>query len=60
MINRISPEPQQFLEDNGNVYAYWNVEAVPAGHILNVSINYHVLAFNVGFLVDSSLVGTYD
>ena len=60
MINRISPAPQQFLEDNGNAYAYWNVEAVPAGHTLTVSINYHVLAFNVGFLVDSNLVGTYD
>jgi len=60
VINSVSPTPQQFLEDNGNAYAYWNVEAVPAGQTLNVSINYHVLAFNVDFLVDSSLVGTYD
>jgi len=60
VINSVSPTPQQFLEDNGNAYAYWNVEAVPADHALNVSINYHVLAFNVEFLINSSLAGTYD
>ncbi|MDH5532612.1 MAG: transglutaminase-like domain-containing protein [Candidatus Bathyarchaeota archaeon] len=60
VINRVSPAPQKFLKDNGNAYAYWNVEAVPAGHNLTVSINYQVLAFNVDFSVDSSLVGTYD
>jgi len=60
VINRVSPTSQQFLGDNGNAYAYWNVEAVPAGHALTVSISYHVLAFNVGFLVNSSLVGAYD
>ncbi|UCE15541.1 MAG: hypothetical protein JSV12_06615 [Candidatus Bathyarchaeota archaeon] len=60
MINRISPTPQQFLEDNGNAYAYWNVEAVPVGHTFNVSINYYALALDVDFLMNSSLVGTYD
>jgi len=60
VINRVSPTPQQFLEDNGNAYAYWNVEAVPVGHTFTVSINYYVLAFNVDFSINSSLVGTYD
>ncbi len=60
VIKGVSPTPQQFLKDNGNAYAYWSVEAIPAGHNLTVSINYHILAFNVVFLVDSSLVGTYD
>jgi len=60
MINKISPTPQQFLEDNENVYAYWNIETIPTEQIFTVNINYHILAFNVAFLVNSSLVGPYD
>jgi len=60
IINEISPTPQQFLEDNGNVYAYWNIETIPAAHSFTVNINYHILAFNVAFLVNPSLVGPYD
>jgi len=60
VINRVSPTPQQFLEDNGNVYAYWNVEAVPVGQAFTVSIDYYVLAFNVDFPINSNLVGAYD
>jgi len=60
MINKISPAPQQFLEDNENVYAYWNIETIPTEQIFTVNINYHILAFNVAFLVNSSLVGSYD
>lgn len=60
MINKISSTPQQFLEDNENVYAYWNIEEIPTGQFFTVNINYHILAFNVGFLINSSLVGSYN
>lgn len=60
MINKISPTPQQFLEDDENVYAYWNIETIPTEHIFTVNISYHILAFNVDFLVNPSLVGSYD
>jgi len=60
VINSVSPTPQQFLEDNGNVYGRWDVEAIPAEDTLTVSMNYTVLAFNVDFVVDYTLVGMYD
>jgi transglutaminase-like putative cysteine protease len=60
IINEVSPTPQQFLEDNGNVYAYWNIETIPAAHSFTVNINYHILAFNVAFLVNPSLVEPYN
>lgn len=56
--NQVQPE---ILEDDfGNVYAFWDDIEIRRGQTFSVRISYHVLSFNTYYLVNSSLVASYD
>ena len=56
--NRVQSE---ILEDDfGNIYAFWDGIEIGREQNFSVRISYHVLSFNTHYLINSSLVASYD
>jgi transglutaminase-like putative cysteine protease len=56
--NRVQSE---ILEDDyGNIYAFWDGIEIRREQSFSVKISYHVLSFTTHYLIDSSLVASYN
>jgi transglutaminase-like putative cysteine protease len=47
-------------DDFGNIYAFWDGIEIGREQTFSVRIGYHVLSFNTHYLINSSLVASYD
>lgn len=55
-----SNQPEILEDDFGNMYAFWDDIEIREGQIFSVRISYHMLSFNIHFLINSSLVVSYN
>lgn len=60
-LKSFSPQPSEIrVDDYGNIYAYWNENALPKKGYFTVSISYAVLSFETTYLIDAESVVPYD
>jgi len=54
-------QPKNISEDNsGNTYAYWDNIEIDGNKAFSVKISYYVLSFDTRYVVNSSLVASYN
>ena len=55
-----SNQPKILEDDSGNMYAFWEGIKIDREKNFSVRINYHVFSFSTHYLINSSLVASYD
>jgi len=53
-------QPKIFEDNSGNIYAYWDNIEIDGNKAFSVKISYYVLSFDTRYVVNSSLVASYD
>jgi hypothetical protein len=62
LYNISSPigQPTISSDDSGNTYAFWSDITIDRKQAFTVEINYHVLSFDIHYLINSSIIADYD
>jgi hypothetical protein len=62
LYNISSPigQPTILNDDSGNTYAYWTDIEIDGKQALTVEIHYHVLSFEIRYLINSTIIADYD
>jgi hypothetical protein len=59
-ISSSTGQPTILSDGSGNTYAYWSDITIGGKQAFTAEINYHVLSFNIHYLISSSIIADYD
>ncbi len=59
-ISSSSGQPTILSDGSGNMYAYWSDIEIDREQKFTIEINYHILSFNIRYLINSSLIADYN
>lgn len=59
-VNSTGCEPTFLKDDFGNLYAHWDNIVIEPEKAFAVELNYHLISFSISYLVNPSMVKTYD
>lgn len=48
------------FDGSGNMYIYWKNLTIPQGQTFTVELDYRVLSFSIAYIVNSSMIESYD
>jgi hypothetical protein len=61
ILYSVQPSGYHFTRDgSGNVYAYWKDLKISRHQTFVVEFNYRILSFSIAYMVNSSLIGSYN